>query len=312
MKGSRLWELAFWTPSRLGMRKTRIRQWVVRSGILGGILFFLGATIHQHWHTIAQQPLAVQHWDYLVGALLVSAIAHGWLGVVWGGILRQLGQPVSLGWAMRVYLTTNLAKYLPGNVWHFYGRIRATTAQGTTSAIATLSVVLESLLMAAAALLLAVMLWPTQAAGWRPWLGLLLSLAAVHPRLLNPLINWVSRWKAATAVPMPLRGYPFWPFGGEILYLLLRAVGFLLTLMACSEVAIARLPQLISAFALSWLLGFVLPGAPGGVGIFEGTLLALLQGDFWGAIAIYRLVSTLAEVLGAGIAWLNGKQSILD
>ncbi|WP_354635191.1 hypothetical protein [Planktothricoides raciborskii] len=36
----------------------------------------------------------------------------------------------------------------------------------------------------------------------------------------------------------------------------------------------------LSAFSFAWLLGLVLPGAPGGIGIFEATAIALLQNNF--------------------------------
>ncbi|MEM8638512.1 MAG: lysylphosphatidylglycerol synthase domain-containing protein [Cyanobacteria bacterium P01_G01_bin.54] len=288
-------------------------QWL----ILSGVLFFLGRTLFRHWQDVAQavtqQSLAAIHWGYLGAALGVTAIAHLWLGAMWGLILRQLQQSVSLTWAIRVYLITNLAKYLPGNVWHFYGRVKATTAeQGATGAIATLSVILESLLMAAAALGVAILSfpsdhWPLQG------LALVLILLAVQPRWLNPLIRLASRLKKTRQAPKKLLVYPLLPLAGEGIYIVLRAGGFLLTLAALNALTLQQLPQLTSAFTLAWLLGFVLPGAPGGVGVFEGTLIALLPpdwiaGELLVAIALYRLISTLAEAIGAGGAWLNGRR----
>ncbi|MGB3559771.1 MAG: hypothetical protein WBA24_14635, partial [Geitlerinemataceae cyanobacterium] len=69
-------------------------------------------------------------------------------------------------------------------------------------------------------------------------------------------------------------------------------------------------PQLVGAFSLAWLLGLILPGAPGGLGVFEVAVLALLDGSFssgelLSAVAIYRVVSILAEVGGAGLAYLD-------
>ena len=44
---------------------------------------------------------------------------------------------------------------LPGNIWHFYGRIAATKQVGIKVEVAILSVLIEPLLMAAAALAIA-------------------------------------------------------------------------------------------------------------------------------------------------------------
>jgi hypothetical protein len=38
-------------------------------------------------------------------------------------VLRELNQSVSSIEFIKVYLKTNIAKYLPGNFWHYYGRI---------------------------------------------------------------------------------------------------------------------------------------------------------------------------------------------
>jgi len=65
-----------------------------------------------------------------------------------GWILYELNQPTSSQF-VQIYLQTNIAKYLPGNVWH-YGRISAAVKAGVSGSAATLSVLLEPLLMAAA------------------------------------------------------------------------------------------------------------------------------------------------------------------
>lgn len=57
-------------------------------------------------------------------------------------------------------------------------------------------------------------------------------------------------------------------------------------------------------------MGFIVPGAPGGLGVFEATAIALLQhrfpsGAIISAIALYRLISIIAEVAGAVLASLD-------
>jgi hypothetical protein len=57
----------------------------------------------------------------------------------------------------------------------------------------------------------------------------------------------------------------------------------------------------------------VVPGAPGGLGVFEVVAIALLgtgfsTGTVLGVAALYRLVSILSEAIGAGTAWLDERQ----
>jgi uncharacterized membrane protein YbhN (UPF0104 family) len=81
-------------------------------------------------------------------------------------------------------------------------------------------------------------------------------------------------------------------------------------LSAVTPLAASAWPSTISAFSLAWLAGLVVPGAPGGVGVFEAIALGLLQGSFTpamvlSAVVLYRLVNTLAETLGAALATLS-------
>lgn len=298
-------------------------RWV----ILGGTGFFLVSALRQHWAEVMALRVDARGWAILAVALGVTLLAHIWSGWVWSWILRELNQPASGSWGVLVYLKTNIAKYLPGNVWHLYGRIVATKKAGFASAPATLSVLLEPLLMAAAALTIALL-------GLRSdyWLlqGLCLGaiLAAIHPRLLNPLLSLVSRLKRSSSTdadrtmsadrqtvaspPLQLTRYPFCPLLGELLFVFLRGTGFLLTVLVLSPVDLAQFPMILSAFGFAWLLGLVIPGAPGGIGVFEATAIALLNAQLppaviLGSVALYRLISTLAEAGGAGLAWLDDR-----
>ena len=280
-------------------------RWV----ILGGILFFLASALRQHWQEVAAIRISPSGYALLAAGLGVTLIAHVWSGWVWSWILREFDLPVKGSWGILVYLKTNIAKYLPGNIWQFYGRIVAAKAIGLPIAPATLSVLLEPLLMAAAAL--AIALLGIQQSNWL-WQLLILAavLAGIHPRLLNPLLRLVSRLKKSqeSVEGFQLKRYPLLPLLGEAGFVLLRGAGFLLTLLALCPIAPAQIPVLISAFSFAWMLGLIVPGAPGGIGIFEATALTLLQNQFptgviLSGVALYRLISILAEAIGAGAAW---------
>ena len=86
----------------------------------------------------------------------------------------------------------------------------------------------------------------------------------------------------------------------------------MLTILAFNSIEFNQILLIFSAFSFAWLLGLVVPGAPGGVGVFEATALALLEQKFapaivLSAVAFYRLISVLAETFAAGLAWLKQK-----
>ncbi len=318
--------------SIIGTLKPYLR-WV----ILGLTFFFIAATLRQHWQDVLALRLREGGLRSLVAGFGVTLIAHVWSGAVWGGLLQICGQGQPARWAIATYLRTNLAKYLPGNIWHFYSRLQASRAVGIPTDPALLSIVLEPLLMAAAALFLACLTYR-----FSPWQDLVLIaiLVGIHPRFLNPVLRKTASGKvkalrrrgAAMLKSQPtaesaageeeahpdelqLQGYPLFPLLGELLFVALRGAGFLLAVQALSALQVETLPILVSAFSLAWVMGLVIPGAPGGIGVFEAVAIALLQGQLpaeqvLGAVACYRLISTLAEVAGAGLAplfWRGSK-----
>jgi uncharacterized membrane protein YbhN (UPF0104 family) len=329
---------------------SRIKPYL-RYFILGGTLLFVAKAFKDHWQEVAAIRIDAAGTGILAIALVVTLFSHIWAGWVWLWILREFNQSVDTVWGIRVFLKTNIGKYLPGNIWHFWGRIQAARNAGIPTGIATLSVLLEPLLMAAAALLIALV---GSAAGNRGWqvLSLVIILMSVHPIFLNILVKYVGKMKGVgskidvqsssnltkesdsipitealstnennqiikspiTNLTLQVQRYPLIPLLGEIGFLFLRGCGFLLTLIALTNIKFSEIPQLFSAFSFAYILGLVVPGSPGGLGVFEATAIALLGNRFSPAIivssvALYRFISILAEAIGAGLAWLDERRS---
>ncbi|MCE2718991.1 MAG: lysylphosphatidylglycerol synthase domain-containing protein [Dolichospermum sp.] len=297
----------------------KIFRWL----ILGGTLFFLLKAFKDNWLGVSAIRINITGWLILGTATSVTLLAHIWAGWIWTWVLKELNQSVSSIEFIQVYLKTNIAKYLPGNVWHYYGRIIAAKNANIPTNIATLSVLLEPLLMLAAALII-IVLFASQIVvnNWKinlvilQLLGLIIILGILHPWFLNPTIQLLDRWKNKKSQPenqlidsFIINRYPVKPLLGEIVFLGLRGAGFILTIMALTSVNWQQIPLLFGTFSCAWVMGLVIPGAPGGLGVFETIAILLLQYHFpaalvISAIALYRLISILAETAGAAIAWL--------
>jgi len=294
-------------------------RWV----ILGGTLFFLVKAFKDNWQDVTAIRIDATGWITLLIALSITLLAHVWAGLVWGWILHSFKQPIHYRWVLPVYLKTNIAKYIPGNVWHYYGRIWAVTKAGGSLGAATISVLLEPLLMATAALLVALIGstfgWVDTSGNPKSWGMQILSLGivclAVHPRVLNPVLQRLSRLKgkASTTEVFQLESYPFVPLLGELGFLGLRGTGFVASFIALTPVNNSQILLLFTAFSMAWVLGLIIP-TPGGLGVFETTAIALLNSHFssgviLSVVALFRVVSILAEVIGAGIGALCDRVS---
>ncbi len=285
--------------------------------ILTAVVFFLVQSLQKYWQEVTKLRIDAAGVACLMIALGVTLFAHIFAGYVWSWILRFLSYRVSGTWGAQTYLKTNIAKYLPGNVWHFYGRITAAKQIGIAIAPATLSILLESLLMAGAACLFAMLAARFAFAGFRStaWLQVAMAiviLIAIHPIFLNLILKQVGKLKQSA--PIQLNRYPLLPLFGELGFLGLRSIGFVLTFLALRPISGADLPLLIGGFAWAWLLGFIIPGLPGGVGVFEAIAVAVFSqafpsGQVLAAVALYRLINTIAEGMGAGLAAIDDRRS---
>ncbi|MGB7893736.1 MAG: UPF0104 family protein, partial [Microcoleus sp.] len=121
--------------------------------ILGGTFLFIAKAFLTHWREVANIQIRAESFPLLAIALGVTLLSLIFVGWVWMLILREFRQPVTAAWAIQVFLKTNIAKYLPGNIWHFWGRILDAKKAGIFPKAATLSVLLEPLLMASAGVL---------------------------------------------------------------------------------------------------------------------------------------------------------------
>ncbi len=289
--------------------------------VLFAIFIFLGQALFSHWEEVRSINISGRGWAFLAIATGVTLLAHIWTGWVWGWILQELGQTISRTWATQTYLKTNIAKYLPGNVFHLYGRTRLAHQAGVPLPTGSVSIVLDTLLMLAAGLIVGLFVIP-QGGLWLAIATLLVILIVLHPRTLGRALALLGRWLPSAPESdrssKPPKHYPLGPFLGEFLFVILRGFGFVLTLAALTPLDISSAPILVSISSIGWALGFATPGAPGGLGIYELTVSTLLgQADLFpngsgfsvglaiSAVAMHRVVSTLAEAIGAILVWAD-------
>jgi len=301
-------------------------------------LGFVMAALVGNARPLLQLGLDLQGWLWLVlgvGFSLLSVVVNG---LAWSVLLRWLG--LRLRWEASVthFMETNLRKFLPGGIWHLAARVQALRS-GTggvelpqSAARSLLVVVLEPLLAAIAALALVGL------GGWQGGLGLaaLLPLGLLNPRWLEPLLARLERRKArdlagelggelggeladpqtaalaAAATEAPLPGYPWPPLLAQLAFVLLRFAGFACCVWAFDLQLSLPWTTWLSGFALAWTVGLVVPGAPGGLGVFEAVLLLRLGGGLAAApllaVALsYRMVATLGDVLASLLADLDGR-----
>jgi len=262
------------------------------------------------WQLWRRHPVDFSKLDggVFVLAVVVSALAVTAYGLVWPYILRRLGVRATASW-ITLFFTSQLAKYLPGSVWQYAGRVGLAHGRGVPVQTGLVSVVDEVVLSAAAAAIVGALVLPTAAA-----LAVLVAVAVliVATYLFVRRRDDLARRAATTArvdvatLSAALRSAP----SVGLLYLPvwgLYGLAFWLTGRALFDVPVSQLGVYVGVFALAWLAGLAAIFAPGGIGVREAVMVALLADRLGEAHAIVlagtsRLVLAAVDLVAGGVS----------
>lgn len=293
-----------------------------------GYALWLGLSDPQIWEIEWRlQPLPVA---IGFGLMLVSAAATAPLWLI---IYRGLGGAIDTSNGARIFLVTNLGKYLPGKVMHAAGRVALLQERGQSASIGVTSVLVElalSLLGAALVSVISVPLLLPQLASVLPpeqaslftdhltlisslsYLALPLGLIGLHPRVMGPVLRIASNrlpgkgTDLCTDLP-PYRTILLLLVAYVVLWIMMSIALFVTSHTVVDALTWAHLPAVSGIAALSYLFGLAVPIAPAGIGAREGLMTLLLSTMMPAPAAavtsiIYRIISISAELLAAGLA----------
>ncbi len=289
-------------------------------------LVFLGVTLVAHLHEMPPFRLSASSVLSVTGGTAIFCVGSVCLAFAWTVLLVGGNVRLSLRHAFILVGKSQIAKYLPGNVFHFVGRVTLGAAQGIRAEAIVLSMGVETVTLAVTAAVVSAI---GLAAGGAelPWLLSLLgqrasvyviSFAVLAVFILVALVlvsARVRQWLKERADYV----HPSRMVRAALLYLIV----FLLDGVVISWLvggffgadASVRWYQFAWGFSLAWLLGFIVPGAPGGIGIREAVFVGLFAGELGQGLAVglavlLRVLTSLSDLITFGIATLlAGKSS---
>ncbi|MEQ8900590.1 MAG: lysylphosphatidylglycerol synthase domain-containing protein [Roseovarius sp.] len=231
--------------------------------LVAASLAYLGREILVYHDSLSLHSLPVAIWTRLAALGFVYGAAMLFLAEQWHRIIGLFGEePRRRTWPS--YTSTLVARYLPGNVFHIVGRMAWLRRGGLSDSALLRSSALELALtpVAAGILLLPFLPFLPQPIPIISFViaAFILIAVAAHPRLRSLAFSWLPRLAPALI------------FG--LAFMAVLAGVFVAVANAVSPVA----PQSAVAVALgAWLAGYATPGAPGGIGVREATIVVLLS-----------------------------------
>jgi glycosyltransferase 2 family protein len=305
---------------------------VLQIGLPVVILALFLYQVKKNWSELTAYSF---HWNpwLLALAFLGFMLQELSYGLIWRTVLARLGSRLGLRVCLRIYLASEFVRYIPGNVWHVLTRILWVGKYGVSRPVAFSSMAIELVTKLAAGMLvfsISLLFWRDYGAIGSLLHGplvdvlgvasILTLLIGLHPRVLNGVLNWALRKLKREPVQLTLRYSDIllitlawcasWIVAGCAFYVLLLSLW--------PDAPLVALPVCIGIYALAWDIGFVSFITPSGLGIREAAIVALfalalpLPTGLASIMALLsRFVSTIAEVVSVGIAYLSGEKQVL-
>ncbi|NQX88530.1 MAG: flippase-like domain-containing protein [Halioglobus sp.] len=264
------------------------------------------------------QRHAFNNWELspeFIFAFILSSVIYCAAGVciaiAWKLTIRRFDPDVVPRSSMlEVYTSTQLAKYLPGNVAHIAGRHMAARAQGYSHSGLILATLYELLgILSVVGIISGIALGAFSERNliahpnlyFVPLLGCLLPAFATAHKFFPQLFNSLRLHTLPVNVGLPkLLTFLYLIYGA--FFVLAGWSLLILCYASLNSASIGDTTYIIFAFSLAWVLGYLTPGAPSGLGVREIALVYLLsssmtESDAVILAAIFRLSTFAGDIL---------------
>jgi len=283
------------------------------------IAFFIQTAI-RHFNSI---PLI--EWDYTAVLITIITIilyvANIGIGSAnWYFLLSDYSTRLAWKNITSIFFISQFGKYLPGNVGHYIGRVVIAKSSGLNPTIVIATIFIESIWSICTAVIFVFLLYFLGGIPsfdifdglnhfllassfffilFLPWIGIsgLNFLSKKLPILNNDDKLVFPKFKTALIVSILF----------TISFLLM---GLIMKLQSNFFFHTADVPllKLSCILAFAWLVGYLMPGSPGGIGVREAVLLLMLSPLFGQATAVglgvtLRITSTMGDAIAFALGW---------
>lgn len=291
-------------------RAARIGSYVGLAVGLAGV-GFLTRLVIRDWDEISDAVGRAEP-GFLLTSLVLGLGGMCVIGLNWVYLVRRTGERAPLMRGLTWYFVGQLGKYVPGGVWPVVGRseLAARAGVGRRAAYATTASSMFATYFTAgatgAALAPAALGAPAPLAIAAPLAVVAITAAAFHPRVINRVLGLAELVLRRRLLPAaPSWGATLATFAGHV------PAWFAVSL---STWAVARglsfdvdLLLVAAATPLSWLVGFVVIGLPGGLGVRESFFVAMVgtqtsEAEALSVALLARMVFIGVDICGAVLA----------
>lgn len=265
-------------------------NWGRRAGAIGLTLYIFFAILKPvvaHFDQTSRSLSQIRSLDLLISVSMYAAFLALPRAMNWRSALAGLGSKLRAAPALRVWITSELTRYLPGRLWQMASRVRLVRPYGIRGSVCVNSQVVELAVLFLANLCIGipcVLYWGyTETSGFIS--GVLLALLCLtpllalllHPRLFYGATDWVLQRYGKPAMAHRLKtGHLIRLFAVAMFGVCWQAAALWMLLHRPLTLDVEDAWILAGAYSLAWMAGVLAVWAPGGLGIREIALVGTL------------------------------------
>jgi glycosyltransferase 2 family protein len=259
-------------------------------------LAFVIVQLRRYGASLDKVSLSEGDWWAFACLVVVGVGMNACLGLAWRSVLASSGNEITRRWAVATYAMTHVARYVPGNIFHYAGRQAVGMAAGLPARSLARASLLELLMVAASGVLLGLYAVPLMVPGFQGGAWPLLVSCAV---LIAP---WIVLRVRGQAMARALAYY--------LIYLVASAVTFIVLVRAHGGTVsggVGGLAAVGGAYVAAWLIGMITPGAPAGLGVREAVVLFFLRSSMDAPTLLFAVLATrIIAVCADALACIAG------
>lgn len=256
----------------------------------------------------------------IVQAIIVVTNTYPWKNIV--EILSNKKMPY--GDTISIYVKSNLMKYVPGNVFQYVGRNELALKQNISHVKVATATLLDVMMTVLSAFFISLFflydyIWRFIVHYVNGWVIILLAISLFiicylaflffKEKILTFLSNNQSIYKKKNMFIL-IKCFLYY-----VIVMLISSLMYMLvfTFILDQHISTTLFLKLFSAYTLSWLVGFITPGAPAGIGIKEAVMVGVTgglvdQSMIALSMIILRILATLSDVLAFLVVGILSKK----
>ncbi len=289
--------------------------WIKRGvgvAITGAIFAWMLRPVYRQWDVVRDRAGEIDPLAFGAAIAMFTLFLLVFRAMAWWRIVLGFGHRLPIPATLRIWTTSELARYIPGAIWQVVGRVYLVKPYGVSGSVCSTTQILEITTFLLANIIVAVLCLLYYFARLdpyaKPWFIALMALVpllgvVLHPKIFYRVVNKVLVRLGKPPIVQRLRGK--WLVGilvWSVIGLLWQSLAVWLVTRDLLELDLAKWWVVAGSYCLAWCAGFLAIWAPGGIGVRELVFMSAM------AVALPERVTSQfdsTEALAAFLAFLS-------